>query len=1034
MSLRGDLLSLSVEWRSLKTVGLFLTVGALLCAAWTVAAAPETNSEPSFAVTSWRTEQGLPANGVTAVSQTPEGYIWVGTSEGLARFDGVEFKAFGLKDGLGSVFISRLFVDRQGTFWVGTSGGGISRFKNGRFETWTKRDGLAGDRITGMIGDKEGALWIWTPSGLSRFWDGRFTTFSVTNGLPDRPILSVALDGEGIVWVATSPGGLFQFQDGKFVPAVGPPKDPEPFALSMLCDHQGRLWFTSEREVLCRENGRWTIYGRDQGLPEASAGALAQLTESVDGTIWLTARTEGLFYLRDGRFWSVKRELGLSDPMVLSVFADRYGAIWAGTRSEGLCRLSQSKVAAYGAAEGLAVGQVASATESLDGTLWVAAVESGLYRRSGERFERVELSDKTGTYRTVYSVLAQGNGDLWLGIPRGVLYAKPGQKPAILCEEQFRSLDAVRAICEARDGGVWVGTGLGRVFRADQGKVTLVTEDLSGNFVTALAEGQNAVLWIATSGGLYRLSEGKTSILTRKDGLLSNQIRALHQSPDGTLWIGSRGGGLSCWQKGRLASFTTEHGLPDNSISQILQDDAADFWFGSGRHIFRVRQTELRALVAGEIRFVHPLVLGRAEGMPIGQCASGFHPGAVKTKSGVLCFPMVNGLVTIDPRRFAEAAAPARVLLEETFVDGQLVLFSDQPGDRLLSIGPGRHSAEFHYTALGGSAPERVLFKYRMEGLEDWVEAGSERLARYRNIPPGRYRFRVLACNSDGVWSETGPSLAVVVQPYFWQTWWFRGAFMLVLAGCVLGSYEWRLRRLQRGREAQQAFSRSLIESQERERKRIATDLHDSLGQDLMLINNRVTLLVAKVADPSEVTRQAGEISATTHRAIAEMRAIAEALRPPDLEHIGITKAIEWLADKVAAGVSQTRISAELDRIDGLLKAEQEIHLYRIIQEGLNNVVKHASASRAILEVKREPTSIRVSLFDNGKGFDVQHPHADTGSRTGIGFSSMSERARVLGGELDIQSDPGRGTRLTVDIPLPPDAASPSERHTPPAG
>jgi len=539
----------------------------------------------------------------------------------------------------------------------------------------------------------------------------------------------------------------------------------------------------------------------------------------------------------------------------------------------------------------------------------------------------------------------------------------------------------------------------------------------------ALAEGQDAVLWIATSGGLYRFREGKVPAATRMSSLLSNQIRGLYQSPDGTLWIGSRGGGLSCWQNGRLTSFTTEHGLPNNSITQILQDDAGDFWFGSSRHIFRVRQTELRALAAGKIRFVHPLVLGRADGMPRGQCTSGFQPGALKTKSGVLCFPMVNGLVTIDPRRFAEAARPARVLLEETLVDGQPVLFPDKPGDRLLSIGPGRHSAEFHYTALGGSAPERVQFKYRLDGFEDWVEAGTERQARYRNIPPGSYQFQVLACNSDGVWGETGPSLAVVVEPYFWQTWWVRGAFVLIVAGCVFGFYEWRLSRLHRARKAQQVLSRSLIESQERERQRIATDLHDSLGQDLMLINNRVTLLASKVADPSEVAKQLGEISQTTVRAIAEMRAIAEALRPPDLEHIGITKAIEWLVDKVA-GVSPARILTELERIDGLLSAEQEIHLYRIIQEGLNNVLKHASASRAILEVKREPTSIRVSLFDNGKGFDLQSRLAASGARPGIGFSSMSERARVLGGELDIQSAPDQGTRLTVSIPVPPESAS----------
>ena len=293
-------------------------------------------------------------------------------------------------------------------------------------------------------------------------------------------------------------------------------------------------------------------------------------------------------------------------------------------------------------------------------------------------------------------------------------------------------------------------------------------------------------------------------------------------------------------------------------------------------------------------------------------------------------------------------------------------------------------------------------------------------MAYYYDFNPGSYVFRVRAVNHDGLWNEAGASLAFTVQPHLWQTLWFKALGLVVLAAVVYGGFHRRVIRLEKERAAQQAFTRQLILSQENERKRVAAELHDGLGQDLLLVKNRLALAAARQADAAELTRQLDAATAATTRAIGEVRAISHALRPAALEQVGLTKAIEWMVEQLGEG-SATKFSTELDNIDGLLAPEMEMNLFRIIQEGLNNITRHAGAAQVILEVKREAAGLRVSLFDDGRGFEAEKLRNDTEARRGLGLASMEERVKYLGGSLDLQSAPGRGTRVTVRVPLPHD-------------
>ena len=484
-----------------------------------------------------------------------------------------------------------------------------------------------------------------------------------------------------------------------------------------------------------------------------------------------------------------------------------------------------------------------------------------------------------------------------------------------------------------------------------------------------------------------------------------------------------------CIKMELLKGSPPARGLVDDVICQIVEDDMGDFWFGCSRGVFRVRKTELYDLVDGRVKFVHPLLLGTAEGLASAQCSGGFCPAGLKTKSGLVCFSTLSGIVQIDPTHFKEPDPPPQVTVTELVVDGERRRLSFHPSDltgsmpegtNVLKLGPGKQSFEFHYTSLGFINPERILFKHCLKGFDNWVEAGNARIAVFRNVPPGTYQFQVLACNSDGIWSSQKTCLTMVVEPFWWQRGWFHILVVFMILLGIFGFFGLRIRALQRARQAQEAFSSRLIELQETERKRIAAELHDGLGQELLLIKNRLQVISGIPDQQERVVSEVKTMAQTTSRAITDLRAMSSALRPITLEQIGLTKAIQWMAEQVAAA-STVKFEILVENVDGVLKPDHEIHFYRIIQEGLNNIVKHSEATEATLEVSHDEAGLQMSLFDNGKGFDLKRQNQNGMSRSSFGLTSMTERAKVLGGKLDVLSSLGRGTRLVLLVPLTPE-------------
>ena len=982
-----------------------------------LAATDERPAGEGFVFRAWRTEDGLPQNTISAILQTREGYLWLGTQAGLARFDGVRFKVYGLAEGLPSVQVRALYEDNQGSLWIGTTGGGLSRLRKDRIETFTVEDGLGDLNVTALVGDSSGRLWIGTSTGLSLWQNGKFIHNEALAGLGRSLIRALLRDRHNSIWISSSQG-LFEIKDGGLTESAGPPSDENFSPYCLLEDRAGNLWAgIGNGKVLCRRKGVWGKYDETYGLPFAYVTSLA---EGADGTIWAGSLDAGLYYFKEGRFIAITRPAGLSGDDIRSLLADREGNLWVGTRSAGLNRLVRRKLSVYGPAQGLTHDFVRSVAETADGSLWVGTTGGGLYRGTLEGFT-IFGDERIRFYATVESVLATRDGSLWWGGSGALFQWKEGKLAASYTRTNQPWLGdvAVTALCEDLKGGLWIGTGRGGLWHFRDGEFNPFADRVARGAVTSLAQEADGTLWLGSvAGGLSRVRAGHFDKFSTSNGLPSNHIRTLYLDGEGTLWIGTGGAGLSRWKKGRFDSFTTRQGLGDDTVSQILEDKAGHLWLGCNRGVFRFRKEELDELTEGKTTFVHSRVYGTGDGMLADECASGFSPAGLKMKSGQLCFSTSKGLVVIDPSQQEIDTQPPRVLLEEVLVGRQIqsvrpqTQSSDEPDTPPISltIAPGPREVDFHYTGLNFAAPEKVQFRFRLAGLDqDWVEAGTRRVAYYQRIPPGEYVFRVLACNADGVWSEPGAALAVTVQPYLWETGWFRVTIGLTVIGLLAGTVYGVARRRYKRRLAQLETRHAI----ERERLRISQDMHDDIGGIL----TRVSIMsdVGQSEAAGEVApKQFERIGSQVRAAVVALDEIVWATNPKDDNLPRFAEYVGRFADECFEDTTVRcwqEMPTDLPKLP--LRSDVRHNVFLAVKEALNNVLKHSGATEVWLRLTLEDSEVCLQIEDNGRGFTPE-----TAPPGGNGLGNMKSRLAECDGSAQLASTPGHGVKIRFVFPL----------------
>jgi signal transduction histidine kinase/ligand-binding sensor domain-containing protein len=960
------------------------------------------NPSGEFLIRNWTTGDGLPENTVRAIVETRDGYLWIGTANGLARFDGIRFTRFDSANipALFSADIFALQEDRQGALWVSTRRG-IFRYAAGRFEVVPPPPAGPPISVWSLTACPDGEIWVRAGDGLARWSGDKLERCPLPAGPIDLQHFCAA--PEGGLWLA-SRNGVWRFRDGRAQKVADTPV-PELIAAGQ----DGRLWGLVGMRRLCwLQNGVWSE-AADFGDEKCSS-----LYCAPDGDVWIGAGARNrAFRLRAGQLTEVNERQGLEGNRPICFTEDREGNLWVGMNGAGLYRLRERRLQAFRREDGLQNLNLASVCQDADGTVFVHVMGQTLHRFANGRFEAVEVAATGERYALPTALGPARAGGVWAGTFYGSL-------PRI---EQGRVVERVgsgagtRALFTDRNGDLWRGTRSAGVEHISGTNLTRFStnEGLSFNNVYCLAQDTGGAIWAGTEEGLNRIERGQITRFGRADGLGHHFISALCVDSRGTVWAGTLGGGLSAWQGSRFITLTTREGLADDAVQQLLEDDHGQLWIGTRAGLMRVALDQLHDFLASRVRVITGTLIGRNEGLPRPDCWTEYQPASIKARDGRLWFCTSSGVALIDPQRFATPAPPPIVHIEEVTVDGQI---GARGGETEILVPSGSQRIEIRYTGLSPSGPELVRFRYRLSGYDDdWVEAGRNRFASYSHVPPGRYEFQVSAANNDGVWNEAGATLQMVVLPAFWQTLWFRGLLLVVVVGLGPAVYFWRVRQLERRRAAQEEFSFMLMDSQEQERKRIAAELHDSLGQNLLVVRNLALMGTSAHVANGPVAGQFKEISEAAGLALAEVRSISHALRPVELDRLGLAKSIQAAVQRVRES-SGILFDLQIEDIDGAVPAGSDINLYRIVQECLNNIVRHSQARSALIEMKREGHGLLLAIADDGQGFSPPPSAPSATHRSGLGLVSIVERARAVGGAAEIFSRPGGGTRIEITVPL----------------
>ena len=978
----------------------------------------------------WQTDNGLPQNTVRAVVQTFDGYIWLGTDDGLVRFNGNEFTVFNTENTpqLGSNSIQTLVVDHQNRLWVVTTGG-LTLYSGRIFQK--VETGLPTTAVWFVHEDNKGRVWVATSGGLCLMGDSTHEPHCepvvATQGLSVTREDKFAEAPDGSIWLADGDATVSLLGDHLERGSMLKTADGAEILVQRF-DHAGRLLVGTHSGLQAQSHGALelipiaghpghvevnailpaadgsTWLGTSAGLAHgtqifsflpANSTAVQSLFQDHGGAIWL-GLDHGVARVTDGRIESFRAGDTLAGSTLLASFEDREGNLWLGTESDGLAMLHEQKFTTYTTAEGLSGNVVRSVLQDASGAIWIGTDDAGLNRKTADSFTVMTTRDGLSS-NVILSMAAAANGDLWVGTPTGLNLIR-GRVVKTFTTADGLADDFIRSLLVDAAGNVWIGTRHGLTqLHAGSGEMTTYTslDGLGSDFIGVMVQSRDGGLWIGTSGGLTHLQNGKFKNFTVKDGLASDAVTAIHEDDSGTLWLGSNGGGLSRMHAGTIAPVKAANMPP--TIFGILEDAEHRLWISSRSGIFRVARSDLEQH-AGTAKVS---AYDTTDGMKIRECSSGGHPAAVRMRDGTMAFATLRGVSMVDPEHLHENHVPPLVTIGT-------VLVNDVPqvstGD--LTLEPGRQRVEFQYAGLSFTAPQKVQYRYKLEGFDpQWIDAGTHRAAFFTNLQPGRYVFRVAAANNDGVWSESDATMSLHVRPFFYQTLWFYALLALLIIGLAYLIYARRVRRVE-------ALYQGVME----ERSRIAREIHDTLAQGIVSISLQLEVVSRLLGASTEAARaQLNETRALVRRSLDDARSSIWDLRSQDEEELPtrMGRSLKLLTSPSNASVN---LKAKL-KVTGTYRAISravEDELMRIMQEAVTNAVRHSGCAHIDVELAYDMKRLRLMIADDGHGFDANA----AGPAGHFGLQGMRERAAKIRAQFQVQSVSQQGTQISVDLSL----------------
>jgi ligand-binding sensor domain-containing protein/signal transduction histidine kinase len=963
-----------------------------------------------FTVKAWN--EGLPSEAVISLTQSRDGYLWLGTFNGLARFDGMRFRKFDEEElpGLSSGPVSFLFFDSRGNLWAGADDAGPLLVKDGRVRSLNIGARSREGRLVGACEETNGTVWLATANGeLCRYRDGQIGQMDQWARPEFLGCRGLMLDKSGWLLFGTYTGLLMLDPTAVVSNKELPLKGSHGRVDYLLPSRVGGFWLMANGQVRkCRiENSELVEVLNFGAYPWGTNRLVTSACEDLEGNLIAGADYGGVTWFgAHGRSITItSAENGLTHDTPLALLMDREGDLWVGTDGGGLNRIKRQVFRVVPESRGTTVQSVC---EDPEGGLWFAPngphlnlLRNGAFRTFGQPAEF-----------NIRSVFVDRDRKVWIGTIGNGLLQLDGEM--FRRAPQFQQLPRdISAIYQDRAGVLWVGGRYG-LARWNDGawKVYTTANGLAGANVTAIADDADGNLWVGTDSGLNRLRVESLTAFHQKDGLVGDSVSALLVDSSNGLWIGTRNRGLSRFADGTFLRLSKREGLASDKVNYLAEDALGGLWIGSSEGLMHIEKSVLRGFVKRPSEKVRCRIYGSADGLQSGEGSSGSQPAACRGRDGTMWFPTTRGLVAVSPKDIVHNTNQPPVIIESVLVDDELqntnLIHANLPTE--IRIPAGKERLEIRYTSLNLAAPDRARFRYQLENHEKGWTEGETRVAHFSNLTPGPYQFHVMACNEDGVWNENGASLAIVVEPPFWRTWWFLTLSGLALLGAIVGTVHFiSTQKLQR----QLALMRQQ-EALERERARIARDLHDQLGANLTQIS-----LLGEMAEtdkdlPEEIESHAKQISTTARTTAAALDEIVWATNPSNdtLEGL-VTYACKYAQEYFALAGVTYRIESPPRLPATPIPPDVRHNVFLAFKESVNNVVKHAQATAAKVRVLHDEQQFILEIEDNGRGLP-----ADATEKGRNGLRNMRKRMEDVGGEFAVVPAPERGTLVRLTAPL----------------
>ena len=1031
----------------------WLAAGLLSCAALGLRAEPA-----DYLVDKWDTEDSLPSSTVTSIAQTPDGYLWVGTYNGLARFDGARFVTFDPvnQPALAQTRVQGLFLDANGTLWINTFRGGLTSYRNGVFQNefadrpqydlhnslvcsttnmvmfvtqfgdvlwrdssatnanWKTVPPPPGTRPIFQCADAAGGLWFLTRDWhILQFANGAFKELKDDGGLTGSKINTLVADAHGQVW-AGAENEIARWNGAQFEAMTPTNSTTDVQPLLLFPTKAGALWVLDGDRLRKMEGRAWTAEANAwRGLLGPASNRAMGFHEDREGGLWFNHYGNGLFHITpDGNFErltstseNIANDRYLPGDRVGAWFQSSDGGVWAGVDHGGLARLRDRRFHVIGPAEGLPARTALSVSGDTNGTVWIGTAGGGLCRWSDGKISRYAVG-ASASANFIFSIAPRPDGGAWLS-------ASEGEDFYQLLNGRIQRVSwdvhGIKSILVDRQNRLWLGLKAGLAWWAGNNRqVFNVNNNGFMPAIRALAETPDGNVWAgADDGTIFRCSQDRLEAFHATDALAGQPIYSLHADADGTLWAGTFRGGLVRFRDGKFSRITATNGLPADIISQVQEDDHGRLWLGTHQGIFCVNKKALDACADGRVAAVDYVVFGRHDGLPALECSDGYQPASWRGPDGKLWFTTVRGVVWLNPDELTTQSAPPPVLVEEFRVDGASVSLAD--GE--LSVPPGHTQFDFRFTALNFAGGDRARFRYQLEGYDSrWVDAETLRTAHYGRLLPRSYRFHVIACNNEGVWNNVGATIRFTVEPYFYQT----NSFLIFVSALIISLVTFAARRA-----ATRKYRRKLavMENQaaiERDRARIAKDIHDDVGAGL----TQITLLTELARrEPAQMGANLDRITGSARMLTKAMDEIVWAVDPQHDTVAGLMDYISAYAeDYLRVADVRCRMDLPMELPATRVDAELRYNLFLALKETLNNIVKHAKATEVWLRLKLAPGRLTLEIEDNGQG--LQSAGSATGDRlsSGSGLGNLEKRLASVGGRCAIHSVAGQGTRVELTV------------------